>query len=244
MTRIKAIPTMYKGHQMRSKLEARVAAQLDFQGIAWMYEVEGYDLDGVWYLPDFWLPDLRCFLEVKGLLDESVEKPRALAKAVAGIAHVLLMDADFNGTILEYFYPRRAGEAADLYWHDFDDLKWMRRTDTKFKLHERNVRSLKLDTAIRNHFTRLDGKGPELAELLINAVGTLKLTQELFVWLVNNVCTAVLSTVEDSECLKPLLSEVEEYLPECQLDAVWRYNTVESLFNTAVANLRVRACDV
>lgn len=33
----------------------------------WEYEKEGYRLsNGEWYLPDFWLPELRTWVEVKG----------------------------------------------------------------------------------------------------------------------------------------------------------------------------------
>lgn len=61
----RAIETRYAGHKFRSRVEARWAVFLDAAGVRWMYEPEGFDLDGVWYLPDFWLPDIRCWLEVK-----------------------------------------------------------------------------------------------------------------------------------------------------------------------------------
>ena len=55
--RIKALPTKYKDTTFRSRLEARYACFFDHLGIEWVYEKEGYDLgDGVWYLPDFYLP--------------------------------------------------------------------------------------------------------------------------------------------------------------------------------------------
>ncbi|MFI5867660.1 hypothetical protein [Streptomyces sp. NPDC051546] len=39
----------------------------DHLGVAWQYEPEGFDLgEGCWYLPDFWLPELRFWFEVKG----------------------------------------------------------------------------------------------------------------------------------------------------------------------------------
>jgi len=50
---IKAIPTEYKGYQMRSRLEGRWAVFFDSLGIKWEYEAEGFDIDGTWYLPDF-----------------------------------------------------------------------------------------------------------------------------------------------------------------------------------------------
>jgi hypothetical protein len=53
---IKPIETVYNGYRFRSRLEARWAVFFDTLGIKYEYEKEGYDLDGVWYLPDFWLP--------------------------------------------------------------------------------------------------------------------------------------------------------------------------------------------
>ena len=52
-TNIKAIQTEYKGYKFRSRLEARWAIFFDIIGLEWEYEPDGYDLDGVWYLPDF-----------------------------------------------------------------------------------------------------------------------------------------------------------------------------------------------
>jgi hypothetical protein len=53
---VKAIDTNYNGHRFRSRLEARWAVFFDSLGIKYRYELEGFDLDGVYYLPDFWLP--------------------------------------------------------------------------------------------------------------------------------------------------------------------------------------------
>lgn len=70
---IKAIETVYKGYRFRSRLEARWAVFFDALGIEWQYEAEGFDLDGVWYLPDFWLPQLRCWCEIKANLPEDLD---------------------------------------------------------------------------------------------------------------------------------------------------------------------------
>jgi len=85
MTEIKAIETIYKGYRFRSRLEARWGVFFDHLGIEWEYEKEGYDLgEAGWYLPDFWLPKQRCWIEVKGKHpnrdDEEVIKAKALAK--------------------------------------------------------------------------------------------------------------------------------------------------------------------
>lgn len=64
---IKAIETWYAGCRFRSRLEARWAVFFDALGVEWDYEPEGLALeDGTRYLPDFWLPQLRVWFEVKG----------------------------------------------------------------------------------------------------------------------------------------------------------------------------------
>ncbi len=74
MTTLKAIETVYKGYRFRSRLEARWAVFFDALGVRWEYEKEGYDLGPAgWYLPDFWLPDLGAFVEVKGAEPTSEE---------------------------------------------------------------------------------------------------------------------------------------------------------------------------
>lgn len=67
------IPTYYKDCKFRSRLEARWAVFFDAPSIAWEYEKEGYDINGTWYLPDFWLSNVRdrhglvgVWVEIKG----------------------------------------------------------------------------------------------------------------------------------------------------------------------------------
>ena len=62
---IKPIETVYNGYRFRSRLEARWAVFFDVLGVKYEYEKEGYDLDGEWYLPDFYLPTWDTWLEVK-----------------------------------------------------------------------------------------------------------------------------------------------------------------------------------
>lgn len=63
---IQALATSYAGHTFRSRLEARWAFYLSALGVAWEYEREAFDLDGLTYFPDFWLPSHRVWLETKG----------------------------------------------------------------------------------------------------------------------------------------------------------------------------------
>lgn len=79
---VRAIPTTYSGERFRSRLEARYAMAFDRLGLRWAYETEGLDLGGVWYLPDFWLPDIRTFFEVKGPLRDRLDKVWAAQDAI------------------------------------------------------------------------------------------------------------------------------------------------------------------
>lgn len=61
----KAIKTTYRGVQYRSRLEARWAVFFDELGIEHAFEYEGFDLPSGWYVPDFWLPKMSCWIEIK-----------------------------------------------------------------------------------------------------------------------------------------------------------------------------------
>ena len=74
MERIKAIETVYNGYRFRSRLEARWAIFMDRAGIPYFYEPEGFILpDGTRYLPDFYLPDSKTFVECKGIMTPTDE---------------------------------------------------------------------------------------------------------------------------------------------------------------------------
>ena len=76
------IETVYRGHKFRSRQEARWAVFFDQFGIKWQYEKEGYKLGTLGnYLPDFWLPDLHIFCEVKAQKPSDREIAKALALA-------------------------------------------------------------------------------------------------------------------------------------------------------------------
>lgn len=66
MTEIKPIETIYNGYRFRSRLEARWAVFFDALHIKYEYEPEGFKLrDGSYYLPDFYLPNMETFVEIK-----------------------------------------------------------------------------------------------------------------------------------------------------------------------------------
>jgi hypothetical protein len=81
-TEIQAIETRYNGYRFRSRLEARWAVFFDTAGVRYTYEAEGFYLDnGLLYLPDFWLPEQDCWVEIKG--DTPTPEEEAKAQGLA-----------------------------------------------------------------------------------------------------------------------------------------------------------------
>lgn len=97
--RIKAIETEYKGYRFRSRIEARWAVFFDRMHIAYEYEKEGYNLTGIGcYLPDFWLPEWRVHLEVKGQSATEEEKAKCRALRDATGRPVLLVSGPIENS--------------------------------------------------------------------------------------------------------------------------------------------------
>lgn len=87
---IRALDTPYRGYVFRSRLEARWAVFLTALDIPFEYETQGYDLSGVYYLPDFWLPDHNIFLEVKPYKPTVTEEYKAFKLASEMEKHVYI----------------------------------------------------------------------------------------------------------------------------------------------------------
>jgi hypothetical protein len=63
---MKVIETEFNGVRFRSRTEARWAVFMACANIKYIYEPEGFDLgESGWYIPDFWLPEIDKFLEIK-----------------------------------------------------------------------------------------------------------------------------------------------------------------------------------
>lgn len=76
---IKAIETHYNGYWFRSRLEARWAVFFDRAGIEYQYEPEGFQVGKISYLPDFFLPLLDLWVEIKGPFPTKQEQDKAIA---------------------------------------------------------------------------------------------------------------------------------------------------------------------
>lgn len=121
---IQAIQTRYAGCHFRSRLEARWAVFFNTLGVKWEYEKEGFELpSGKRYLPDFWLPWERFWVEVKGQAPTTEESDRCaefatamkqavfLAPGLPVERHGALFCFDVAGTPSSY-------ESADLFFED------------------------------------------------------------------------------------------------------------------------------
>jgi hypothetical protein len=60
----------YKNTMMRSSWEVAYAKYLDRQSIKWQYETKVFDLGETTYRPDFYLPELNKYVEIKGYKSE------------------------------------------------------------------------------------------------------------------------------------------------------------------------------
>lgn len=143
---IKAIETRYKGYRFRSRLEARWAVFFDALGIKWEYEKEGFDLDGEYYLPDFWLPQVGMWAEVKG--DTFTGRERELCRCLAkSHGHSVLMLCGAPDYRVYYFYEYDSDEnivqEIDCYLtihyldeHRFYSCIWEDRAETEAYLRD------------------------------------------------------------------------------------------------------------
>ena len=107
---IRAIGTRYAGCFFRSRLEARWAVFFDVLDIDWEYEPDGFRLPSGAYLPDFRLPTMQCWVEVK---------PRMLTRPELVRAYELASATEAEGwrfLALEGDIPRSADDLPDEFF--------------------------------------------------------------------------------------------------------------------------------
>ena len=104
---LKPIETIYNDYKFRSRLEARWAVFFDSLDIEYRYEPEGFDLDGTWYLPDFWLPEQEYWIEIKAEKPSHEEKEKASKLAYYSKKPVFIIYGDPWATDLITWLKRR-----------------------------------------------------------------------------------------------------------------------------------------
>lgn len=95
---MKAIETLFDNRRFRSRTEARWGVFFKALGWAYEYEREGLVLpSGAAYLPDFWLPEINSWLEVKGAAPSEREMDLCAELAQASGKRVLLAVGEPGG---------------------------------------------------------------------------------------------------------------------------------------------------
>lgn len=109
MEPVTPIPTRYRGRLFRSRLEARWAVFFETLLLPWEYEREGYPCKSKYYLPDFWLPRQKRWVEIKPYdFKESTEHLNELAAMTD--YPVLLLEGQIPW-VRGYFPQNDLGEA-------------------------------------------------------------------------------------------------------------------------------------
>lgn len=118
---IKAIETEYKGYRFRSRLEARWAVFFDALGIEWEYEKEGFSLPEGYYLPDFWIPRWKLWVEIKPRYYQDEAAPRKCLSLALETGNATLLvegnphpgEYEISGYIPDKAFPGVVGGAFD-----------------------------------------------------------------------------------------------------------------------------------
>ena len=130
------VPTRYRGVEYRSRTEARWAVFFDAVDAQATYEPESYNLDGIWYLPDFFVSSWNLFVEIKGPIPTPLErdrcrklclltkKPVFLISDAPGAREGHLYLSGYEGDLFAAFaLCRNCGGLALEYWAA-DDTAW------------------------------------------------------------------------------------------------------------------------
>lgn len=92
---MKAINTVYRNIRFRSRNEAKWAVFMDHFCVPFEYEPEGFQLNGLRYLPDFYLTDQKIWAEVKFDQPTTIEIVKATRLATeSGLPLVFLIFAN------------------------------------------------------------------------------------------------------------------------------------------------------
>ncbi|KKM16271.1 hypothetical protein LCGC14_1687520 [marine sediment metagenome] len=87
----------YKDVSMRSSWEVAYGKDLDKLGIKWLYEPKTFDLGNTTYTPDFYLPKIKKFVEIKGYFSNSNKKKmKKFKKQYANIKLKILFQKDLE----------------------------------------------------------------------------------------------------------------------------------------------------
>lgn len=122
MKTVKPIETKYKGYRFRSRLEARWAVFLDELDIRYEYELEGFTLpSGTAYLPDFFLPNLGVFVEVKPTAKLPYKDLKRMVEFALAGDHQLLLIVDSPTQESMYLVNRTTTAPLEEYEAEYEE---------------------------------------------------------------------------------------------------------------------------
>lgn len=124
MSHLPSIPTYFDGHRFRSRMEARWAVAFKQLGITYWYEPDGFNLGETCYLPDFFLPQIDTYAEVKPYALTPVERLKAERLCLATRKRILLLVGPPDFMTYEFWWPDQEGDCytvddalLDIYAH-------------------------------------------------------------------------------------------------------------------------------
>jgi hypothetical protein len=127
---IQAVETHYGDCHFRSRIEARWAVFFDSAGLSWHYEPELFDLgSGIHYLPDFYLPTLACYIEVKGAYPTTGELLKAEKLAEQShhpvfLVHGAIPDSRNPSGAIGFRPYKETGDTAIWHTHYSETNRW------------------------------------------------------------------------------------------------------------------------
>lgn len=135
LPRLMVIPSVFNNVLFRSRLEARWAVFLTELGIDWEYEFEGYNLNGIWYLPDFYLPNWcgGTFIEVKPKKFNQIEDNKVRDLCLLTGKRVLKAIGSPSLVFYEIYFPEWYQQffEIDVYYTNFS-LHWKADREQRF----------------------------------------------------------------------------------------------------------------
>lgn len=119
-TSAQLVETIYKGIGFRSELQARWAVFYDYLGVLFKYNQEVFELpDGLWYVPDFWLPEQKRWVKIYDNEPTCFERDKASSFAD-------IMCEDFEQAIYIFYGDMEpfasSSYSAEVFYGPFCDL--------------------------------------------------------------------------------------------------------------------------
>lgn len=116
----------HRGWMMRSHTELMWARVFDALGLQYLHEPEIFETRHGWYLPDFYMPHVEAYVEIKGVSATDVEKEKVQDLASATGKHAVIImgkpNADRHGFASCTIMTFMNGEWIESDIHYFEQL--------------------------------------------------------------------------------------------------------------------------